>query len=498
MMRTIAFLSICAATTLLFDASVFAAGSTAGSPVSKAPGQTPTTTPAPTQQQPTPASALSVHLTTAPTMLSDAYVQAEDQVRQDSEGTWLPLVNTTGSLQPSWWRHRLTWNMQGARLDVNEELNYRLAYRAGAGGTGTADTTIHRCGVAPPKDAPGVAQLQHHATLFLTQQYQPTVGTQQVEWAWPTRCALTAVTGDVTPTLVAAFAQERQRLTTLVVGTLTERWPIRTRLESVWRTLHEPILVDEPSQTWVLLSPQATQAGGLGLRASGLMATVAIEVRPTIVRGQAPTVTAAALPLSREPGRADLPTPHIRTTFDLLVPFQEADDRIREALVGQSFSGVRILSTTFTPVGDRGQVDLDLDMAGLATLRMQVTGIPVFDERSQTVSFTRVDYAIKNRSAMSDLAESLLHDEFRHQLERRLTFLLTPRLNDARRAANEALIREWKGGRVDGQVHDLRMRRFSMERNGFQTSLFVDAEIHYTIPTIPTAPPTPAVPTAPK
>ncbi len=187
-----------------------------------------------------------------------------------------------------------------------------------------------------------------------------------------------------------------------------------------------------------------------------------------------------------------LPSSRLNSTLEVPVPFQEADERLREVLVGQQFGQgvgtVTIQAVHFTPAGERAQVDLDLDLAGLTTVTLQLTGKPVLDEPSQTVSFSQLDYVIKHRSALADFAESLLHDEFRRQLERRLTIPLTGRLEEARRLANDALSRDWKGGRLDGKLTALRIRRLAMERTHFVASILTQGELHYTVASQPLGP----------
>lgn len=443
------------------------------------------------QPQGTPRSTLMVHLTTAPAALSDAYAKAEDLAREETRGQWITLGPKLGSIQAPWWRHRLAWNMTGPRLEVDEEVHYSLAHAVGSH-VGAGSPT--RCGLTPPADPPGVLHLRHQSTLSLSPQYAPHAADTRIGLDWKARCALPSLPGDPIPVLTPRFKSERERIATLLTSKLGEAWPIKSRLSQIWTGLQEPILVDERTNTWLLLHPHATHAGPMNLRNGRLAATVGVDIRPVLMRGTRPTPRSSALPTAS----AGLSSSRLNSTLEVPVPFQEADERLREALVGQQFGQgvgtVTVLAVRFTPAGERAQVDLDLDLAGLTTVTLQLTGKPVLDEPSQSVSFSQLDYAIKNRSALADFAESLLHDEFRRQLERRLTIPLTARLEEARRLANETLSRDWKGGRLDGTLTALRILRLAMERTHFVASIQTEGELHYTVATHPapsvTAPPT--------
>lgn len=445
-------------------------------------------------------STIAVHVIAPPSLLSDAYVQAEDAARKATEQTWISLGDNLGSIRMPWWRQRMTWNIVGTTLELDEDLHHALLYRPSARSSEQPAAITGQCGTGTPTDPPGALHVKYRSKLSLTANYRLHATGSTIDVDWKTRCALAALTQDPSPTLRPYLKAERERITAQMVATMAETWPIATPLAQAWRTLQEPIHVDEATNTWVVLSPRATTAGLVTLRREGLAATVAVTLTPTLVRGAAPPATAIPLPAAALPpdGPGTIPPPLLRTTFDVPVPFQEADARLREALVGHEFNlglgSATIRAATFTSLGDRAQVDLDVDMAGLTTVRMQLTGTPMFDEPTQTVSFTGLNYAIKSHSAVTDFAESLLHDEFRRQLEKRLTIDLTPRLAEARHQATEALNRDWKGGHIQGTVKTLRLRRLTMEASRFMASLFTEAEIHYLVgqPKPPQSPPTAA------
>ncbi|GKS58109.1 hypothetical protein YTPLAS18_16360 [Nitrospira sp.] len=430
-----------------------------------------------------PESTLQVHITAPPSLLTSVYTKAEDDIRREREQYWIPLTDQQGSLRVPWWRQRLSWKLVGPRLDVDESLHFSLIHGSPPLSDLRSDRQVlAHCGSRPPADVPGLLHVKQSATLVLTPGYTPRVTARAAQVNLQSLCKPTTLTVDPGPVIKAELSIQRERMTQLIGDGLAKNWPIRDRVGTVWSQLQEPILLDEATQTWLLLHPTSIERGSIGLHRGLLSATVAVAIDPKLARGSLPPRAAHPLPNAERAASSD----RIAATLDIPIPFQEADDRLREALVGQQFGQslgtVTVQGARFTPAGDRARIDLDLDVGGLATMTLQLTGTPVFDEPTQTVSFARLDYAIKNRSALADFAESLLHEEFRRQLEQRLRFPLEDRLQEARQRANQELNRQWRGGVLQGSVDSLRILRLAMEGDHFVARFRSEGALHFTVP----------------
>ncbi len=397
----------------------------------------------------------------------------EDRLRQDTRDGWITLDNAIGFLRAPWWRERLSISMYGPRLDAEEELRFSLVH---AGSGGKNGPPLSQCGRRPPDDPPGTARLHHSTSFDVTSDYHLQATGTTVRLNGTTPCRLATFATDPSAQVAAYLKQEREAGTGLLAALLGHELPIREPLAQVWSTLQDPILVDETFGTWLLLNPRRTKAGTVTAQQQTLSAAVGVLVEPQLVRSPTPP-SQPHIPLPRATERLGDQGFHL--TLDVPIPYREAEVRLQEALVGQRFSGVAVQGARFTPAGTEALVELDLDLAGLAPLTLQFTGTPAFDEAAQTVSFAHFDYKVKNRSAVTDFAESFLHDEIRHHLQRKLTIALTHPLTEARQAINQALNREWKSGRLQGEVTALRVKGLSMEPSYFLARFASEGELHF-------------------
>ncbi len=427
-------------------------------------------------------SAVIVHVTVPPTVLTGVYAAMEDHLRQNTRDGWITLDHAAGFLRAPWWREHLSLNMYGPRLDADEELRFSLIHAGSGGKNGLPQS---QCGNRPPEDPPGTARLHHSTTFGITSDYRLNATSTTVRLDETAPCRLASFTTDPSGQVAAHFKKEREAGTGLLATLLDRELPIRQPLAKAWATLQEPILVDENYGTWLLLNPRQTKTGTVTAQQQTLSAAVGIIVEPQLVRSATPpSRSRTPLPAATE----RLGDPGFHLTLDVPMPYREAELRLQESLVGQRFSGVTVRGARFTPAGKEAVVELDLDLAGLAPLTLQFTGTPAFDEATQIVSFAHFDYKVKNRSAVTDLAESFLHDEIRHHLQRKLAIALANPLAEARQAINQALNRDWKGGKLQGEVTTLRVRGLSMEANYFLARFASEGELHYFVPAKPGGP----------
>jgi hypothetical protein len=120
-----------------------------------------------------------------------------------------------------------------------------------------------------------------------------------------------------------------------------------------------------------------------------------------------------------------------------------------------------------------------LDLAGLAPVTLLMQGEPRYEPESQTVHFTHFDYQIKSRSMLTDLAESLLHEEFRRWLEQTLTIPLADQLEEARQQLEAGLNRDVDGGTLQGRISTLRLVSLTMKPALILGRFTAEGDLHY-------------------
>ncbi|HEX7763960.1 MAG TPA: DUF4403 family protein, partial [Cellvibrio sp.] len=142
---------------------------------------------------------------------------------------------------------------------------------------------------------------------------------------------------------------------------------------------------------------------------------------------------------------------------------------------------VTIRQVHFYPAGEKAALEMTLDLAGLAPVSLLMQGEPRYEPKTQTVRFTHFDYQIKNRSMLTDFAESLLHEEFRRWLEQSATIPLADKLEEARQQLEAGLNRAVDGGTLQGRISTLRLVSLTMRPTLVLGRFTAEGELHYRV-----------------
>jgi hypothetical protein len=243
--------------------------------------------------------------------------------------------------------------------------------------------------------------------------------------------------------------------------------------------------VDDQQHQAVLLDPRETRAGSIEGQDSLLKAAIGFIVIPRLMDGQVATPVATPLP----PLKTTPPTDGFHVSLDVPLPYEEANEQLTQRLVGQTYGTepgtITIRQVHFYPAGEKAGLEMTLDLAGLAPVTLLMQGEPRYEPKTQTVRFTHFDYQIKNRSMLTDFAESLLHEEFRRWLEQSATIPLADKLEEARQQLEAGLNRDVGGGTLQGRISTLRLVSLTMKPTLVLGRFTAEGELHYHVRTQP-------------
>jgi hypothetical protein len=165
----------------------------------------------------------------------------------------------------------------------------------------------------------------------------------------------------------------------------------------------------------------------------------------------------------------------------LQVPIEEANQRLREAVIGQEWSlgvgTIKIVGATLYPLGH--QVGVELILRGLLPVTLRLKGTPAYDEAAGRILFREVDYTIKDRTPATDLAEEWLHEPLRQELAGRLTMPIREELDLMRQALEKGLNRELAGGRLHGTVRHLSLDDLAVQATSLSVRFNTEGTLRY-------------------
>jgi hypothetical protein len=385
--------------------------------------------------------------------LASVAAQVERKVPrgENNEAEWhrlgsFPVVGTV-YLKEMWERDPLSLRLDGDHLELSAHVRYRARVAARPCVLGRCQwVQLASCGQDGPMPS---MDLGLRTDIGVRPDWTVSAHTTPRPVRAGVRCRLTKANVDVT-----------ERVQNMVQGLLDKNAPevdqrireaaaLRRRVESVWKTVQQPIKASQG--VYVLLQPEALSTTPPRGEGTTLSTTVSVVVRPRLVVGDRPAVTPKPLP--KAGGTA--PGQGFRIQMVAELPFSVMDSIMRAELVGRRFEieGRRITVRRARLYGSGTKLVLAATVAGDARGTLYFVGTPSFDPVSQVVSVPDLDFSVESRSVLPEVAEWLLYDQLRDQMRASARFAVGDRIAKIRRDVDAALDRQLsRGVRSTGRV----------------------------------------------
>ena len=221
------------------------------------------------------------------------------------------------------------------------------------------------------------------------------------------RCRLTVFEIDVTGKVMdGARALIEERLSDIRAA--IAEVDVRSRFESWWATLSEPISLDD--DVWLVLHPRGVAVGESSWSGLTLTAATTLTAEPTLVLGPRPAVAARPLP--------DLDTTSVAEGLTIRAvaeaDYRTASERLDERLAGQTLEAsghtLRIDGLALSGIGGR-RVALEVDIGGAANGRVYLVGTPAYDEVQHNVHVPDLEFDVATLNVLVGGLDWLAHDE---------------------------------------------------------------------------------------
>lgn len=432
-------------------------------------------TPASGQAGVTP-SAMTIHIPIPVTPLAELYGTIHQQLATHrSHGReWVTLGGGSGFLKYRLWPDEQGLTTAGDQLLSNSTVPFGVEYAKQIKG---AITKIAECG---QRDAStGTGRLSVTVTTRLKQGRSYTVlPASQVSAVQSTQsCVLSEQGVNAGPLMAQVYRSDLQEVLPAVDRKAAGLVTVKPAAARIWNDLQEPLLLDETEQLWLLLNPESTATAGIAPLSGSPAAGFGVIAKPAVVRGSKPAPRHLPLPEPQDHFQDD----GFHVDFALQVPIEEANQRLREAVIGQEWSlgvgAIKIVNATLYPLGN--QVGVELTLRGLLPLTLRLKGTPAYDEPAGRILFREVDYTIKERTPATDLAEEWLHEPLREELARRLTLPIREELDLMRQALEKGLNRELAGGRLRGTVSRLSLKDLAVQTASLSVRFKTEGTLRY-------------------
>ncbi len=426
-------------------------------------------------QQPE-ASSMTVHVPIPMTTLAEPYATIHQTLttHRNSHKDWVALGGGTGFMKYRIWPGEQSSTTTGVRLLSQSSFPFGVEYAKQIKGT---VTKIADCGQQDASTGTGRLSVTLATTLAQGRAYTllPASSVTAVEANRP--CLLSEQGVDTAPLMAQVYRSELQGILPTVDRKAGALMTLKPAVAQVWKDLQEPLLLDEAEGVWLQLNPEAIGPAGVETLSGTPTAGYGVTARPTVVRGTKPLSRNLSLPDLQSQFRDD----GFHVAFALQVPIEEANQRLREAVVGQEWSlgvgTIKIVGATLYPLGN--QVGVELILRGLLPLTLRLKGTPAYDESTGRLFFRDVDYTIKERTPATDLADEWLHEPLRDELARRLVLPIREELDLMRQALEKGLNRNLTGGRLRGTVSRLSLEALTVQTASLSVRFKTEGTLHY-------------------
>jgi hypothetical protein len=310
------------------------------------------------------------------------------------------------------------------------------------------------CGEGEPRRT---ANLSIAVPLAVTPNWALAANNANVAAAPTNRCVVTIFEKDVTDTVMAAFRHRLQEQANGLNAKLRQL-DLRSRLQSAWDSLSQPVAV--APNTWLSVNPTELRVSPLTGDADTVRMSLGMSAMPAIVVGTPPPPQPRPLPDASAAVAGSgfhLAVPVIAQTSELTSQLRRAlrldEGGIRYPATGKFF--VKPDDAELTAYGRR--VVVRIHFKGSAKGTLYLTGTPMWDGATNTLTVPDMDYTLETRNLLLKFAQWTEGVRFRDDLRNRIRFNLAPQIGQARALAEQALNRRAGIVQLTGSVTALRV-----------------------------------------
>lgn len=211
-------------------------------------------------------------------------------------------------------------------------------------------------------------------------------------------------------------------------------------IDSVWRTLHEPQLIDSIYKAWLKITPSDIFLSPIRGNSERIRITLGFKGLFEFIIGQKPPVLKTnPLPVLKTSEKTEQDFSFFIESF---IDFETATelarmhvkDSIMELAAGKK---VKIDDIEFLGLNDKvfTRVDLSQSING----SVYFMGTPAYDSVQKTIYFNDFDFDIKSKNALIKTAKWLLHGTLKNIIEKQFNYSIADDLTSARNSITALL-----------------------------------------------------------
>jgi hypothetical protein len=256
---------------------------------------------------------------------------------------------------------------------------------------------------------------------------------------------------------------------------------LRPQVESVWKSVQDPILMNEAYQAWLKVSPQSIMMTPIGTKGKNVRIGLGITALAETFLGSKPGAAATqALPPLKI---ADKMEEKFEVGLMTEIPYTQMKKIAMDQAGGKTYEfndGKQKITVLDIEIYGHGEdVVVGTTLSGALNGKVFIKGKPYYDAASTSMKIKDLDYDLDTKDKLVKTANWLAHGKFLKMMEPYFSVSVASQLDEARKMIKENLSGDAmnKTVKLNGNLSELKPGSIFVRPNGIQAIIYAKGRL---------------------
>ncbi|MCP4522061.1 MAG: DUF4403 family protein [Cytophagales bacterium] len=260
---------------------------------------------------------------------------------------------------------------------------------------------------------------------------------------------------------------------------ITESVDLRQQVDSVWKSTHYPINIDEEYNTWVKLKPKRFIFSPIKGEDRVITTGIGIESFIEVVTGEVEMEKIHNKPLPKL-AKVEIPSDTFHLALSSELAYNQLSDILKKELIGFTYKSKKreIKITNVSSYGNGDDMVFRIDFEGDIEGEVFASGRPAYDSLTKELYIENFDFDINTKKTLIRVGKWLLKGTFKKQVEKRMRFSLEEEFDNMKQMIEESLIENTlgEGLHLDCEILSIYPKDISLTDFSVKTLLIIDGK----------------------
>ena len=256
---------------------------------------------------------------------------------------------------------------------------------------------------------------------------------------------------------------------------------LKPAVETAWKAVQEPFLINEAYQAWLKVTPQEVMMTPLGTKGRNVRISLGMKATTETFLGAKPTAAVMAVvpPLKL----ADRLEDKFEVGMITQIPYEQARKLAMEQTGGKTYEfkegKYKITVTDIQLYGQGEDLVVATTLTGSLNGKVFLKGKPYFDQATSTIKMKDLDYDLDTKNKLAKTADWLAHGRFLKMMEPHFSISIASQLEEGKKMIQQNLAGNKinKSINLNGQLTNLSPDGIYITNAGIQTVITAKGKI---------------------